>query len=103
VLNHDLPTALGRYCVTDEPDDHVCIGLRDIDIVVPLGPDSVYEWSLDQEEALLAAAAAVGATVSLETPGGWRLQPGTALPALMTKLLELSATWPRTERRIRRG
>lgn len=103
MLNHDLPTALGRYWVTDEPGDHVCIGLRDVDVAVNLGPNSEYEWSLDQEEALLAAAAAVGATVSLETPGGWRVQPGTALPALMTKLLEVSATWPQTERRIRRG
>lgn len=98
----DIDTKLGTYWVDNFSVDDIRVGIRDVTMVLNRGPDSEYEWSLDQEEALLAAAREVGARAELLVPGGWRIIPGTALPALKARLPEVAAGWTVTRRRVRR-
>lgn len=95
----ELATPLGTYWIDDYSSEDTRIGLRDVELVDNRGPDSTYRWSLDQEEALLAAAAEVHASLSLLVPGGWRLTPGTALPAFEAALARGAARRPVTGRR----
>lgn len=97
----DLDTKLGTYWVDDFSVDDVRVGVREVTMVLNRGPDSEYEWSLDQEEALHTAAREAGARAELLVPGGWRIIPGTALPALKARLKELAASWPVTGRMAR--
>lgn len=98
----DIDTKLGTYWVDNFSVDDTRVGIRDVTMVLNRGPDSEFEWSLDQEEALMAAAREAGAQAELLVPGGWRIIPGTALPALKERLKELAASWPVTGRTIRR-
>ena len=98
---YDLSTALGIYWVHEGQDD-VRVGIRDVTMALNRGPDSEYEWSLDQEQALARAAHDVGATIDLLVPGGWRITPGSAMPALRVRLPAVAGEWVRTGRTIRR-
>ena len=99
---YDLSTSLGTYWVQDGQDDDVRVGLRDVTIAVNRGPESEYEWSLDQEQALERAAHDVGASIELIVPGGWRITPGSAMAALRTRLPAVAGQWAYTGRTIRR-
>lgn len=94
-----LDTPLGPFWIDDFSLADIRVGLRSVDVVQNLGPDSTYAWSLDQEEALFAAARAVGASLDLLVPGGWRLSPGEALPRFLVALEACAATMKRSDRR----
>ena len=96
---HDLPTPLGTFWVDDFSLADARIGVADVERVDNWGPDSTFRWSADQEDALRQAAVEVGATLALLVPGGWRVLPGTALPALLPALARIAAAWAPTGRR----
>lgn len=93
-----LTTPIGPFWVDDFATTDTRIGIADITTVENLGPNSTYAWSLDQEEALLASAGEVGATLELLVPGGWRLRPGESLPKFLEALTRRAAALPRTNR-----
>lgn len=94
----DLVTPLGRYWIDDFSEDDTRVGVHSVELVAARGPESTYRWSLDEEEALFAAAAEVGATLDLLTPGGWRLRPAAALAAFEVALVRRSGTCPQSPR-----
>lgn len=94
----NLATPLGPFWIDASPTD-TRIGVSDVTVVDDLGPESTYAWSLDQEEALFAAARAVGAELDLLGPGGWRLLPGGSLPSFLAALAACTATMPRSGRK----
>jgi hypothetical protein len=95
----DLATRIGVFVIDDGSVDDCRIHVRSVEVVENRGPDSTYSWLTDQEEALLAAAASVGATAMLLVPGGWRITPGTAMPAVVHALAALAKTMAPTDRR----
>ena len=95
---YDVNTPLGSFWVDNFSAKDTRIGIRDVERVDNMGPDSTFRWSADQEDALHKAAGEVGATLDLLVPGGWRVQPGTALPALEKALTRIAATMPRSSR-----
>ena len=88
----NLATPIGQFWIDDGSPEDTRIGVHGVTVVENQGPNSTYAWSLDQEEALFAAARLVGAELDLLVPGGWRVVPGAALPRLIAALEACAAT-----------
>ena len=96
-------TPIGTFCVDDFSMSDARISIVEVEVVEALGPNSVYAWSLDQEEALVEAAKDIGATASLLVPGGFRIVPGEALPKVVEALKARAATMTPTGRTVARS
>ena len=88
-----IKTAIGDFFISDPSliGGDVRVGVSEVVTVENMGPNSTHSWSLDQEEALLAAAAEVGAILDLEVPGGWRLRPSDSRDRFATALVAATA------------
>ena len=90
-----LRTSLGTWWIDDFSTRDTRVGVDGVETVCQAGPESTYRWSLDQQQALEAAAQQVGARVELLVPGGWRLIPGESLPGFVMALQRIcTATTP---------
>jgi hypothetical protein len=96
----DLVTPIGTFAFDDALESDARVIIRDVETVENLGPNSTYAWSLDQEEAILAAANDVGAEATLIAPGGWQIKPGRLLAAVGVALGERARAMKRNGRRI---
>ena len=95
---HTLTTPIGPFWVGDSSPEDTRVGIGDVTVVDDRGPASTFSWSVDQEEALFAAARDVGVTLELLVPGGWRLFPAESLTRFLEALKARTATMPRTNR-----
>lgn len=94
---HAVHTGIGSFTVDSTPGD--CrVHIDGVELHTNLGPDSLYRWSLDQEEALFAAAREAQATAELIVPGGFRIAPDSAVPAFLRALARIGAEMTRTDR-----
>ena len=93
-----LTTPLGGFWIDDASPTDTRVGVDSVTTVDNYGPNSTYAWSLDQEEALVAAANASGGKLDLLVPGGFRLTPGEALPQFIEALSGYAATRTLTSR-----
>ncbi len=96
-------TKLGPFWVDDfRTPAETRVGFEDISFVRMVGQDPEYMWSLDKEEVLYEAAHDVGGSVSLIVPGGWRLEPTTALEAFIEAVKARAAAKTPTNRNVTR-
>ena len=93
-----LITPIGGFYIDDALVGDSRIGIVDVEIVENRGPESIYGWPTDQQEAIHAAAQSAGTTAELITPGGWRI-PGGKMPAVVAALEAFAATRLPTARR----
>lgn len=93
-----LHTKLGEFFIDDATEGDCRIGVVDVEIVENRGPESIYGWSTDQQEAIENAARAAGGTSELITPGGWRVAKAY-LPATVAALERIASQATPTNRR----
>lgn len=98
-MQQRLHTKIGEFYIDHASAGNSRIGIVDIETVENHGPDSVFGWSTDQQEAILAAAHEAGSKAELTTPGGWSIDTAK-LPAVVAALEKIADGMAPTERRI---